>query len=432
ITAKVPPSLRASSIWRPLAPLSALAKSTSASCRAGSVSSNFNSSSSALPASERSASRLRSFSSCFNDLCLFNSSPSLADRKSASVASSDLSKSIALLTPSEACATNALQNAVRARTRPISRSGSMTPVPNVVGAGLGEAPSAEARGVHPSASNNEIAVTVVKAGAKLRSIRTSLTFAVRPLERSAQRQTRRVGGPLIERTFDAGPATSVRRNRREIRPQPRARHAVRVVDQSLPRLLPRLRLLLRAADAHVSRAGRHHRMGLDHLRQAQRGPGLAARTGRAELARRRSCARNCHRPVSPRRRYVSHHPGDPRGTRARTNAGAHRDALAARRARRRRLARPLARGRGQRLLQHSDDRGGPRALDRAHGRAAGATLARARNALDGRPARWRRPRSSASGSDRQRRPTARGLPRRPRRGRQLRLDRRAPSRRSRT
>ena len=114
-----------------------------------------------------------------------------------------------------------------------------------------------------------------------------------------------------------------------------------MVDQSVPRVLPPLRVLLRAAHASIPRARRRRRVGLRALGQGQCAEGSARRTRRAHLARRTRRNRNRDRSVSTARRTLPRDAPNPRGTGPRAHVRASDHTLAARHPRHRRLQRAL-------------------------------------------------------------------------------------------
>src|SRR5271155_1086630 len=149
-----------------------------------------------------------------------------------------------------------------------------------------------------------------------------------------KRCLRRAARALIERMFDgtdAPPRTRyLPRKRGEIGFEPRRGDAVRVVDQSVPGLLPSVRLLLRAPYAHVLAAQRYRSLGLASTREGKPRPGPAARTCEPPLAGRTRRDRNGAGPLSADRRPLSRDPRDPGRTRKGTNRSASHDAFAAR------------------------------------------------------------------------------------------------------
>ena len=171
-------------------------------------------------------------------------------------------------------------------------------------------------------------------------------------------------------------------------------HAVPLHDQRLPRLQPRLHVLLRAADARVPRPERRRRLRAAHRRQGQRRRAARGRAGAAELARRAHRDGDEHRslpavrgPLPPHARHrrdarrgtqplLDPHEvddGAARSRRARGGGRAHERA-------RELLDRHARRGR----LAHQRARHAPAAPARRGARAAD----RGRHPL--RRARWRR------------------------------------------
>ena len=90
-------------------------------------------------------------------------------------------------------------------------------------------------------------------------------------------------------------------------PQRVARHSVHAVDQSVPGLRARLHLLLRAADARVSRSFAGPRFRDEALRQAQRRRVAARGAREARLSLRSDRARHQHRSVPADRARVEDH-----------------------------------------------------------------------------------------------------------------------------
>ncbi len=99
------------------------------------------------------------------------------------------------------------------------------------------------------------------------------------------------------------------------RAQRLARHSVRPLDQSLPGLRARLRVLLRAALARVPRSVARPRLRVATLREARR-PGAPPRGARAPRIRvPPDGARHQHRPLSADRAHLADYPRRARGAR---------------------------------------------------------------------------------------------------------------------
>ena len=81
-------------------------------------------------------------------------------------------------------------------------------------------------------------------------------------------------------------------------PQQVARHRLRPLDQSLSRLRARLHLLLRAADARLSRPVARARFRIQAVREAGCGRAAGEGTGGAELRAERDRDRHQHRSLS--------------------------------------------------------------------------------------------------------------------------------------
>ena len=95
-----------------------------------------------------------------------------------------------------------------------------------------------------------------------------------------------------------------------------ARHFVRPVDQPLPRLRTRLRLLLRPADPCLSRSLRRARFREQAVRQGWRGGPAREGAGGAEISAERDRAGSQYRRLSADRASISRDALDPRGARA--------------------------------------------------------------------------------------------------------------------
>ena len=107
--------------------------------------------------------------------------------------------------------------------------------------------------------------------------------------------------PCIERMFALYWRHAGRGSHRadgQIDAQRRQRHAVRLVAESVPRLLPSVRLLLRPPQPPVSRGRWRRALGQPVVRESKRSGGPAGRVGKALVASRIRGARHGHRPVS--------------------------------------------------------------------------------------------------------------------------------------
>ena len=112
-------------------------------------------------------------------------------------------------------------------------------------------------------------------------------------------------------------------------PQQFARHRLRPFDQSLSRLRAWLRLLLRAADARVSRPVAGARFRIQAVRQARRAGTAREGTGRAGLRAAHDRDRHQHRSLSADRARTQNHARHSRSAGARRPSGRHRHQIGA-------------------------------------------------------------------------------------------------------
>ena len=157
--------------------------------------------------------------------------------------------------------------------------------------------------------------------------------------------------------------------------------------QPLPRLLPRLRLLLRAAVARVPELRRGDRLRSQDRRQAEGRRAAARGLRQEELAQGDGRVQRRHRLLPAARGVVPADARVPRGLRRAREPGRDHHQVGADRARRRRADRARARRLGVRHGEHSVLGSGARAGDRAVRRDAGAAAARHRDAGAGRARR---------------------------------------------
>ena len=273
-----------------------------------------------------------------------------------------------------------------------------------------------------------ITVTMDAVAVVLTARARSMAAAVRSGERPrARRSIRRIASAAssARRSTTAGRSRDRRRTtttpppplktvvriqpaRTHHQPQRFARHPVHAVDQSVPGLRARLHLLLRAADARVSRSFARPRFRDQALRQAQCRGAAARRAREARLPLRSDRARHQHRSVPADRARMEDHALAHRGAgRMRPSADDHDQGRADR-------ARPRPPG--------ADGRQGPRARIRLDRDARPRARAQARPARGGAappPAahqgaeRGRHPgrRQRRAGHSAAHRPRARGDPR---------------------
>ena len=122
---------------------------------------------------------------------------------------------------------------------------------------------------------------------------------------------------------------TLRRHAQDHHPQRLAGHLLRPLDQSLSRLRARLHLLLRAADACLSRAVAGARFRIEAVREAGGGEAPGARAVRSEVHAAHHRHRHQHRSLSADREAAPDHAAHPGGARSLRPSGRHRHQVGA-------------------------------------------------------------------------------------------------------
>ena len=124
----------------------------------------------------------------------------------------------------------------------------------------------------------------------------------------ADRLRRRLAG--VRRTAAVQDHGDGRRDAQDHHAQRLAGYLLRPLDQSLSRLRARLHLLLRAADARLSRPVARPRLRIEAVHEAGGGEAPGARAVRSEIFAAHDRDRHQHRSVSADREAVSDHAAD--------------------------------------------------------------------------------------------------------------------------